>query len=83
MEINSACEKVKKERKEKFEKFNSKTMCPHSKWANEQTLKTSILLRGIFFKDVFWAFLGGGFRGHLRGHKLPPPQKKMPPKTST
>ena len=31
---------VKKDEKERKEKFNSKTMCTHSKWANKQTLKT-------------------------------------------
>ena len=38
METNIAGEKVKKGKK----KFCSKTMCTHSKWANEQTLKTEL-----------------------------------------
>ena len=37
MESNSASEKKKKKGKTKY---LSKTMCTHSKWAKEQTLKT-------------------------------------------
>ena len=40
MENNSTSEKGKKKTK-----FCSKTMCTHSKWANEQALKTELCIQ--------------------------------------
>ena len=50
-ENNGGGEKVKKRGKTKF---CSKTMCTHSKWANEQTLKAMHAVN--FYKQVYYSF---------------------------
>ena len=75
METNSASEKVTK-KKEKT-KFGSRTVCTHSKWANEQTLKTELRIPCMFTAfsrtDPFF------FSPTLLAKKHTPPlSKKLP-----
>ena len=43
-------EQVRRDKKERKETFCSKTMCTHSKWANEQILKTELC---IFLASIY------------------------------
>ena len=53
METNGAVEKLKK--KTGMTKYSSKTVCTHSKWASQQTLKTvKISIISILDFKMWW-----------------------------